>query len=288
MGTSQTSSTETLQGTSLQVLKSVQDICADLGISYYAGEGTLLGAVRHQGFVPWDDDIDLLMPRRDYDIFVAEATELLRQRGLRLHCFETDSSHYTICAKVRTTTDVGYVQENVLHLYDEPYPGIDIFPLDFVPARSSWPQAVQGRVVQTLRRLLWARQGILRVTNYKRRRVKLARYYIPMIACRFISTKCLHRLIDRSMRAFNGHRSRKYVVNLGSYYNRLRQTHPVHVYGVPRQHPFVNGTIAVPADPHFILTSVYGDYMKLPPLSARNPRHGYIERTTSAQGNARG
>ena len=61
----------------LDMLKAFVSICDQLGLKYYLIGGTLLGAVRHKGFIPWDDDIDVGMPREDYEVFVEKAGKLL-------------------------------------------------------------------------------------------------------------------------------------------------------------------------------------------------------------------
>ena len=59
--------TKEIQAISLEVLKQIADLCDELNLRYYLAYGTLIGAVRHKGFIPWDDDVDIMMPRPDYD-----------------------------------------------------------------------------------------------------------------------------------------------------------------------------------------------------------------------------
>ena len=61
----------------LGILKAVHGVCLEHGLHYYIWAGTMIGAVRHKGFIPWDDDLDIAMPRRDYDLLVAHAKEWL-------------------------------------------------------------------------------------------------------------------------------------------------------------------------------------------------------------------
>ena len=73
-----------LQMIELDILKVVASICDTHGLKYYLAEGTLLGAVRHAGFIPWDDDIDVVIPREDYEKFIRLAkTELPEYMGLK-------------------------------------------------------------------------------------------------------------------------------------------------------------------------------------------------------------
>ena len=61
----------------LEILKDVDEVCTKYGISYFADAGTLLGAVRHRGFIPWDDDLDICMMRKDYHRFISVAEKEL-------------------------------------------------------------------------------------------------------------------------------------------------------------------------------------------------------------------
>lgn len=59
-----------VQKGSLEILKKIDEICNQLNLKYYLAYGTLIGAIRHKGFIPWDDDVDIMMPRKDYDSLV--------------------------------------------------------------------------------------------------------------------------------------------------------------------------------------------------------------------------
>ena len=90
----------TLQLELLNILLDVQKVCEKQRICFYLGEGSLLGAVRHQGFIPWDDDIDILMKREDYERFLSIASEELGDRYVIQHP-STVSAYWSTFLKIR-------------------------------------------------------------------------------------------------------------------------------------------------------------------------------------------
>ena len=114
----------------LEVLQEIDRLCRKNGIQYFADSGTLLGAVRHKGFIPWDDDIDIAMKRDDYRSFFAVAEKELPEGWI----FNDGFSHGQGYGRVVTGDmhDIG--TERLLRLHGCPYVvGVDIFPLDHVP-----------------------------------------------------------------------------------------------------------------------------------------------------------
>ena len=89
-----------LQLAELQILKEIDKICQDNNIEYYLCGGTLLGAIRHKGFSPWDDDIDIAMTRKNYCKFLKICQEKLPNEYF-LDCYETNKKYYFPYAKVK-------------------------------------------------------------------------------------------------------------------------------------------------------------------------------------------
>ncbi len=112
----------------LDLLEKFATVCDGLGLMYTLSSGTLLGAVRHKGFIPWDDDIDVSMPREDYEIFVKKANELLPE-GYFLQHYTTDKNYHNTFAKLVNcnTTWIPYETKNLDVKHGI---GMDVFPID--------------------------------------------------------------------------------------------------------------------------------------------------------------
>lgn len=120
-----------LQLAELEILLEFQRVCKKLGLRYYLTAGTLLGAVRHKGFIPWDDDIDVTMPRRDYDRLVQEGPSLFDYRYIYQE-YRTEPNFPYYFAKLRKRDTV--VEEPILRAIQmEQGIYIDVFPLDRCP-----------------------------------------------------------------------------------------------------------------------------------------------------------
>lgn len=117
----------------IEVLEVVSKICRKYGIHYFADSGTLLGAIRHKGFIPWDDDIDIAMKRTDYERFLSVAESELPE-GFAVHTIRNDYKRESYCARV-VNSDGGMLDGYRIKdfhgfLYGA---GIDIFALDIIP-----------------------------------------------------------------------------------------------------------------------------------------------------------
>lgn len=116
----------------LEILKVIDDVCSRNSIHYFADWGTFLGAVRHGGFIPWDDDLDLVMLREDYDKFLSIAPDELPD-GYSVHTFRNEEGFIEFHADVINCESARFDQEHYNRFHGFPYMcGIDIFVLDFV------------------------------------------------------------------------------------------------------------------------------------------------------------
>ena len=115
----------------LEMLDEVERICKANGLKYFADSGTLIGAIRHEGYIPWDDDIDLVMLREDYDKFVQIAPKWLKE-DLVLQTVYTGKNYLRGHAQIRNSKTCGCNEEDKKAGYNCGI-FIDIFPLDGMP-----------------------------------------------------------------------------------------------------------------------------------------------------------
>jgi len=117
---------ETLHAHILQILLKVDQVCREHQLTYYCWAGTMLGAVRHKGFIPWDDDMDICMPRPDYDRLMAHAREWLPQ-PFEAVCIDNDPNYPGGFGKVVDSSTTLIEREHNDYV-DGIY--IDVFPID--------------------------------------------------------------------------------------------------------------------------------------------------------------
>jgi|BioPla2DNA2_1021312.scaffolds.fasta_scaffold56926_2 lipopolysaccharide cholinephosphotransferase len=252
-----------LQQIELNILLDIDQFCKKHNITYYLGEGTLLGAIRHQGFIPWDDDIDILMKREDYEKFLKLAPSKM-DADYEIQHSTTIKNYWSPFIKVRYLGKSLYKQQHIKHLTNHNGPCVDIFPLDYVPKQYSRAQYYQSLKIKFLRRTLSLKLGLT-----KKRSIKNS---IMKFIGSFLCVKYIHNKLDKT---FKKYKTGKYIANLGSYYSIKKQTFPSDYYDLPRYVSFEGNSLPIPNKAETILSSIYGDYMQLPPEEKRVIKHHY-------------
>ena len=272
-------SSETLQKlkyTELNILIEFDRVCKKLGINYTLAAGTLLGAVRHQGFIPWDDDIDVEMLREDYDKLIAEGQPLLPDH-LFIQTYETDKKYPFSFAKIRDTSTV-LLEDNTQSLQMKNGVFIDVFPIDRVSSNKiiRWMDHLLLTLISIIKcscTIEWAKKSRSRF----RRTIRMLLFPLA----RLISTYRLNR-IETFIRVKNNKGRNKYT--FGSNYHslppfRLKDTMlvPIDIYCNTENIVFENREFKAIKDRHTYLTVKYGNYMQLPPEEERTPHHAFVE-----------
>lgn len=251
-----------LQRESLEILLRIDAFCSQHGLTYYLAEGTLLGAARHQGFVPWDDDIDICMPRTDYERF-SGLMQTHPDPDLRLFNERTFPKYHLTFTKIVASQPSEFTTM-FMDVPDEyKGPAVDVFPLD-AGVRAANPR--REHTVRWLRDVLLFKVGYLTLEKRPKQR---GRY----LASRVLGFRFLQNAIQRRYRIHEAEKDTGYVVNFASSYPVAKEKFRSDWFGEPPRAPFEGHRLPVPADSDAVLRTTYGDYMKLPPVEKRVFRH---------------
>lgn len=256
----------------MEILLTVDKFCRENSITYYLGEGTLLGAIRHGGFVPWDDDVDILLPREDYDRFLKLAEKSFPE-GFVLDCFATNKKHYGI-AKIEMTKKLPLIKRRQHGILLHSGPAIDLFPIDYVPDVNDKRLSKRGTKIRLIRRVLWIKSGLHKKTVYKSKKRRLMIYYPLKFYSHFRTMAGMHKQLRALMTETNDQPHNYSTVFESLYYTR-RETFKTEYFGSPRMVSFCGHELPVPKKAEKILTRIYGDYMLMPPVSSRKSKHSF-------------
>lgn len=245
----------------LRMLEVVDRICQKHQLDYWLDAGTLLGAIRHQGFIPWDDDMDIAMPRSSYDAFLRVAPAEL-PATMFLQTAHTDPGFFNMAVplKIRDTTSY-YVEKH--ETGNESYVHgifIDVFVYDKLSANIKQRKRDKWKAKKLSRFL--AGQCSQAVFGHYSDFYRLLGRFLP----KSMLEKSLNRIIQRNNKQTSPYLGRGYQC-VGS--NCLRQED---IYPLKRVR-FETGEFNVPNHFDVPLSQQYGDYMSLPPQNERTLRH---------------
>jgi len=250
---------EELQRVLLEIAFEVKRICEKHNFQYFLIGGTLLGAVRHKGFIPWDDDFDIVMPRKDYDSFIQTCSKELKSKYY-LHCHETDPEYWQLNAKVRKNGT--FLNEKAI-MQINTHKGIfvDIYALDNAPNPSNNILIIQSKIVSYLSEIIYRKRGLDLGVAPK------IRMKITLLLVKALPIKIIAKLQRRIMTLYND-QSTSYWVIYGGNSNPISKTVSKDKYLPYKELEFMEEKFKVPNDFNYILQKIYGDYMLLP--SAEN------------------
>lgn len=251
--------TRQLQMIEVDMLKVFVDTCQKLGLRYYLIGGTLLGAVRHKGFIPWDDDIDVGMPRADYEVFLAKAQDMLPE-PLFLQTYETDPEYPKGYAKIRNSNTT-FIETTVKNQNMNHGVFIDVFPLDVYDSHKK--KDYFWRIKQIL---VTARISLI----YDKAIVNKALWAIGRIA-KWIYPTLQDACIARDKMYKSIPKGDLWVNHLGGAGEREKL--PAIWFAEGTKLVFEGLEVMAPAEYDKMLTQLYGDYMTLPPVEKRVTLH---------------
>lgn len=263
-----------LQHIELQILEDFLDLCNRHGLQYFGYGGTGIGALRHKGFIPWDDDIDIALPRKDYDLFLKYAAEELSDKYFLMNCSE--NSNYPIMT-TRLMKKGTKFREHAMKDIDCPF-GIflDIFPFDNIcdnPVRRTF-QGLRAFVFSKLLILRSIPHPVLGFYGWKAKVVDLCctavHYILKLLG---ISKRWLYRQCAAAGKMSENEET-EYIGFLWDTFPFSSNIRREDLYPL-QELPFEHLTLSFPKCLHEQLTAFYGDYMQLPPVEKRKNHYPY-------------
>lgn len=250
-----------LQLVELEILNEFVRICEAHSLQYYLVGGTLLGAVRHKGFIPWDDDIDVAMPREDYDSFAQIAPQELNSQYF-YQSPETDPYYFLTYAKIRKNGTKVYEER---FKYAKFHKGIfiDIFPLDLCPN----PGPICHLMFNALAVMNYRGQvdSGEKYTPYKEISGKIGYTVLRLFSPRGL-VRVRRQLLKLSHRLSQG----EYVASYSGAYGYHKEIFPARWFSAENDVQFESGTYKGPAEIKQELTQIFGEtFMEFPPVEGQ-------------------
>lgn len=252
-------SVEELKKIQINILLDVAKFCDENGINYFLDAGTLLGAVRHKGYIPWDDDIDIGMLREDYNIFIDKYKS---KKNYECMSIEKGNHPYPF-AKVLDRDTILYEPNEKGIKYSV---NIDIFVYDYVPE----DKKTQDKIVR--KRDFLSKLNLLRIGwIYSDKKFV---YLLKKVLSIFLKVFPKYYFTKQNLKLIKKYSSCKtnYVIGYtGSDRAILRKVLEEYI-----EIEFENYYFKVPKNYDAWLTTLYGDYMSLPPLDKQVSHHKFI------------
>lgn len=247
----------------VEILKKIDYLCSEHNLNYQLAYGTLLGAVRHGGFIPWDDDVDIFMPREDY----IKLQNLIGNGLMGINFISIDNEPNTIypfgkiCDVNTLLIEHGFRRVPGYGAY------VDVFPLDYVPEDEKKRQRIFKKY-NTLIKLIQhsSRTSYTRVNSEFRNIEKFLAFKIGHC----FDTKKLVKKVDKELQNLSNKEKTSFVsVPWDSYGEAFNINDIYNVKKIKFEDTMLNVSINYDA----ILNKIYGEYMKLPPESERVNKH---------------
>lgn len=247
------------QKISFEILKKIDAFCKKENINYFIAYGTLLGAVRHQGFIPWDDDIDLIMFRDDYNRFINSFNS--SNTAGRVYClsFENETFYLPYAKVVDTSTKV--YQNDFIELENSGI-AVDIFPFDYVGD-------TEAECIKMKRKFLIGGK-MLRYSlynNYHELSTRLSYKIVLYVFSKIIGYKRIRRMIVKGIKISKT--EKKYSFSYGTFLFGDKTLYHTRWFDDVEYLEFEDALFPAPKCYKEYLEEHYGDYLTLPPQEQR-------------------
>lgn len=251
----------------LEILKEIDTFCDNNNLCYYLVGGTLIGAIRHKGFIPWDDDVDIMMPRQDYEKLISSYNKTDNPK-YQIVSIESTKGYYLPYAKMIHLDTVLYEKVS------NPIPigvFIDIFPMDSMPC--NYEEACQffDKVGKYRRILTLKNLAVSKNRSLFKNLIIILSHIILSIYPRHILLKKL----DCVSRSFEKETNSSLICDVSVATYGYREILKREWLYPAKECDFEHLIVKVPNDYHRVLSHFFGDYMKLPPIEQQVSHHAF-------------
>lgn len=245
-----------IQNRLFEDLSLLKDILEKNKITYYLAYGTLLGAVRHHGFIPWDDDVDIYIKIED----LPRLRKVFENENGRLKLHDYTSHHNYPYSIPKVVDEKTILKEKAFeHLAYECGIYIDVFPLIIIPDKTIWRKYLEG--------MRYFYYGLIKYYHIKQTR--FAKFH--KLVKKFINIDNVHRKLENNL--MSSYRKGRMVTDPLAFEDRLN--YPKDIFGSTTDITFEGENFKVPVNYDYYLKRTYGNYMQLPPESERIGKHDF-------------
>lgn len=268
-----------MQKFNLDLLKEFARVCDENHLTYFLSGGTMLGAVRHKGFIPWDDDVDVSMPRKDYN-YLINNSQLLFNFPYQIVSYLNSNDELVnkdVFTQLRNKKIVIHVQQN--ENIKTHYLGIDIFPLDGTPNNFFIRQFFYFKIMMY--------RALYKFTFYQNLEIDtvVKRARIERLLISFAKKTKIGEIIDRNkillklentLQKYELKTARKFAGNFWGAY-KLKSFVNKKIFTERQLYQFEDAQFYGTKFFNEYLTSIYGDYMQPPPIEKRIGKHQIVK-----------
>ena len=259
---------ETIKRIELEILIKFDEICKSNSIEYSLAYGTLLGAVRHKGFIPWDDDIDVMMTRDNYEKFCSLNYEddkfiVFECNRKKEYCYpfaKMCNKQFSLFESYRPEANMG--------------PYIDIFPFDYLPCDKSVRNALMQKNKKKIRNtyLLTCSPR----APYKNKRTKFVNLLFINFVGLFLTNNYRNRYAKKIDFESKSYAKSDFIGNIVFSDCQRNGIFPAHYFEEYVSVDFEGYKFPAIKEFNLFLNQIYGDYMKLPPVKKRQSHHNFV------------
>ena len=243
----------------IKTLKSIDNCCRENNIKYSVCWGTMIGAIRHHGFIPWDDDIDIMMPREDYNRFL----KIYNDSEYGIYTPKVSKNHKNIITKIYDKKTRVYIKNRSKSFGV----WVSIFPYDNAPDENlkKWER----------KRDFWLTLYYLKVQNLDGQSLmrRVTKRILRILLLPF-SPFWLYNRIENSLTTYNGQQTKRVCIWFGTPYMLFRYF-PQELFEDFVDVDFETIKTKIIKGYDKFMKRTYGDYMQFPPESERVPKHNY-------------